>query len=232
MLIKETPNGQLPVYYVSKALHDSEFNYNKIEKLAYSLLTVSIKLRQYFQSHHITMLTDQPLKEVLQRMTMSGQMVKWSIELSEYGLEFRPRKSIKAQALVDFVAECSFQKSQETEQHSAAVCGDQVEETQRQADVWSVYVDGSSAPESIGTGILLVGPDKEEFKYSIKFTFPITNNAAKYEVLLAGLQLAKRIRAERVRDFADSQLVVRQVSGEYEVKDPSLKAYNRLVKQL
>ena len=44
--------------------------------------------------------------------------------------------------------------------------------------------------------------------------------------------MAKRIRAQKVRIFADSQLVVRQVSREYEVKDPSLKAYNRLVKQL
>ena len=77
---------------------------------------------------------------------------------------------------------------------------------------------------------MLVGPDKEKFKYSIKFTFPITNNAAEYKALLVGLRLAKRICAERVRVFADSQLVVRQVSGEYEVKDPSLKAYNRLVK--
>ena len=48
-------------------------------------------------------------------MTISGQMVKWSIELSEYGLEFRPKKSIKAQALVDFEAECTFQKPQEIE---------------------------------------------------------------------------------------------------------------------
>ena len=102
VLIKETAKGQLPVYYVSKALLDSELNYSKIEKLAYSLLMASRKLRQYFQSHHITVLTDQPLKEVLQRMTTSGRMVKWSIELSEYGLEFRPRKSIKAQALADF----------------------------------------------------------------------------------------------------------------------------------
>ena len=48
VLIKETPKGQLLVYYVSKALHDSEFNYNKIEKLAYSLLMAFRKLRQYF----------------------------------------------------------------------------------------------------------------------------------------------------------------------------------------
>ena len=53
-------------------------------------------------------LTDQPLREVLQKMTISSRMVKWSIELSEFSLEYQPRKAIKAQALVDFVAECSF----------------------------------------------------------------------------------------------------------------------------
>ena len=159
-------------------------------------------------------------------------MVKWNIKLSEYGLEFWPRKSIKAQALVDFVAEYTFQKPQETEHQSAPVYGDQLEETQREAEIWSVYVDGSSAPEGAGAGILLIGPDNEGFKYSIKFTFPIINNAAEYEALLAGLQLARRIRADRIRVFVDSQLVVRQVSEEYEVKDPNLKAYNRLVKQL
>ena len=130
------------------------------------------------------------------------------------------------------MAEYTFQKPQETEHQSAPVCADQVEKTQSQAEVWSIYVDGSSSPENSGAGILLIGPDKEEFKYSIKFTFPITNNAAEYEALLAGLQLAKRIRAEKVRVFADFQLVVRQVLGEYEVKDPSLKAYNSLVKKL
>ena len=51
---------------------------------------------------------------------------------------------------------------------------------------------------------MLEGSDKEEFKYSIKFTFSITNNAAEYEALFAGLQLAKRIRADKIRVFANS----------------------------
>ena len=65
-------------------------------------------------------LTDQPLKEVLQRMTTSDRMVKWSIKLSEYGLEFRPRQSIKAQAFANFVVECSFHniQNQKTRQQS------------------------------------------------------------------------------------------------------------------
>ena len=53
------------------------------------------KLRQYFQSHHIVVLTNQPQKEVLQKMTMSERMVKWSIELSEFSLVFWPKKAIK-----------------------------------------------------------------------------------------------------------------------------------------
>ena len=65
----------------------------------------------------------------------------------------------------------------------------------------------------------------------IKFTFLITNNVTEYEALLVGLRLARRIRANRVKVFADSQLVVRQVTGKYEVKDSFLKTYNELVKQ-
>ena len=51
-----------------------------------------------------------------------------------------------------------------------------------------------------------------------------------YETLLANLQLARRIQADRVKVFADSQLVVQQVTREYKVKNSVLKAYNGLIK--
>ena len=95
-----------------------------------------------------------------------------------------------------------------------------------------MYVYGSSAQEGARVGILLVGPDKKEFKCFIKFTFFITNNATEYEALLTGLRLAKKIRANRVMVFVDSQLVVRQVTIENELKDSVLKAYNGSVKHL
>ena len=159
------------------------------------------------------MLTDQSLKEVLQKMTTSGRMVKWNIELSEYSLEFRPRKSIKAQALAEFVAECTFRKHQKIQHQSAPEGSDQLAEMNKPTDIWSVQVNGSSTQESARTGILLIGPNKEEFKCFIKFTFPITNNATEYEALLAGLRLVRRIRADTVKIFVDSQLVVQEVTG-------------------
>ena len=72
-------------------------------------------------------------------------------------------------------------------------------------------------PKKGWVGILFIGPEKKEFKYSIRFKFPVTNNVAAYEALLLGLRLAKKIRVSKVTIFTDSQLIVRQVLGEYEV---------------
>ena len=76
VLIQETLKGQFLVYYVSKALHSIKLSYKKIEKLAYTFLMASRKLRQYFKSHHSVVLMDQPLKEVLQKMITSKRMIK------------------------------------------------------------------------------------------------------------------------------------------------------------
>ena len=40
-------------------------------------------------------LTDQPLKEVFQKMATSGRMVKWSIELSEFSMEFQLERKLR-----------------------------------------------------------------------------------------------------------------------------------------
>ena len=163
----------------------------KIEKLAYTLIMASRKLRQYFQSHHIVILTDQPIKEILQKMSNSGRMVKWSVELSEYSLEFRPRRAIKAQILADFVAECSFHDQTHSPSYmdTAMVLYDPVV-IQNETHRWSIYVDGSSAWESGGADVLLIRPNYQQLQYSLRFLFPITNNATEYEALLAGLKMA------------------------------------------
>lgn len=79
-----------------------------MEKMVFALVTAARKLRQYFQSRQIVVLTDHLLMDILQRMNTSGKMVKWSMEVSEFSIEFRPRKAIKAQALADFITEFTF----------------------------------------------------------------------------------------------------------------------------
>ena len=53
-----------------------------------------------------------------------------------------------------------------------------------------------------------------------------------YEALLSGLRLTKKIRVERVIIFMDSQLITRQVLGEFEVRDSLLARYHNMVEQI
>lgn len=50
-----------------------------------------------------------------------------------------------------------------------------------------------------------------------------TNNVAEYRALLLGLELARELGAESIELVGDSELIVRQVRGEYRVKDPGLR---------
>ncbi|KAK3037910.1 hypothetical protein RJ639_031801 [Escallonia herrerae] len=65
VLIREEEGKQRPVYYISKVLQDVETRYLRIDKVALALVTSARKLRPYFQSHTIVVLTDQPLGKVL-----------------------------------------------------------------------------------------------------------------------------------------------------------------------
>ncbi|KAL0412009.1 UNVERIFIED_CONTAM: hypothetical protein Slati_3790600 [Sesamum latifolium] len=91
VLVRQECKEHHPVYYVSKVLQGAETRYSQIEKLALSLVIAARKLRPYFQSHQVVVLTNHPLKQVLANPELSGRMVKWAVELSEFGVEFCPR---------------------------------------------------------------------------------------------------------------------------------------------
>ena len=61
--------------------------------------------------------------------------------------------------------------------------------------------------------------------------FPTTNNEAKYEALVAGLDLTKAARATSVFVYCDSQVVTSQVNGDYECKGERMKKYLEQVRK-
>ena len=89
-LIKEQNKIQWLVYYISKQLVDAETRYLEMEKLVLALVIVMRKLRLYFHSHLIRVLTNYLLRQVLRKPDASGQLLKWSIELSQFKIEFQP----------------------------------------------------------------------------------------------------------------------------------------------
>ena len=76
-----------------------------MEKLILALVTAARKLRPYFQAHTIEVPTEYPMKQVLHKPEISGRLIKWAIELSEFDIRYKPKTAIKGQVLVDFVME-------------------------------------------------------------------------------------------------------------------------------
>jgi hypothetical protein len=87
---------QRPVYYISEVLADAKTRYTQPYKLLYALLITSRKLRHYFQAHKIVVLSSFPLGETIRNYDASGRIVKWSVELGEFEIEFCPRQAIKS----------------------------------------------------------------------------------------------------------------------------------------
>jgi hypothetical protein len=62
----------------------------------YAILITSRKLRHYFLSHKIKVVSSFPLGEILRNSDTVGRIVKWSVKLGEFNLEFCPRRAIKS----------------------------------------------------------------------------------------------------------------------------------------
>ena len=107
-MVREQEKVQWPIYYVSKRLLDTEIRYPKLEKPALALVYASRKLRPYFYSHSIEVLTNYPLRQVLQKLEASGRLFKWVIELGQFEVNYHPRTVIKGQALANFIAEFTY----------------------------------------------------------------------------------------------------------------------------
>ncbi|XP_074324259.1 uncharacterized protein LOC141661175 [Apium graveolens] len=90
---------------------------------------------------------------------------------------------------------------------------------------WKLFVDGSMAGKKCGAGLILSSPEGFEICQAIRFDFPLTNNEAEYEALLAEMELARSLEAKHLRAFSDSMLAVKHFTGEYEQKDPRTKVY-------
>ena len=142
-----------------------------------------------------------------------------------------PRTTIKGQAIVDFVAEFTYPTKAlrvATDTPSMLERRKKNDEPSKLSNVWSLRIDDSFNVNRSGTGIILESLTGEKISYSLRLEFPVSNNEAEYEALLAGLQLAKEMRVEQLIIYSDSQLVVKQVNRDYQAKGENMVAYLKI----
>src|SRR3954465_5268211 len=165
---------QRPVYFISEVLTPSKQRYPHYQNLEIGIHLASQKLAHYFQDPSITVVSEAPLAEIMNNRYATGRITKWGLDLLPYDIHYQPKKAIKLQALVDFLAEWTEAQSipQSIPEH------------------WTVSFDGSKMLNGAEGGVVLVSPRKDEMRYVLQIHFSVTNNEVEYEALLYGLWMA------------------------------------------
>jgi hypothetical protein len=110
-----------------------------------------------------------PLGEIIRNRDTNGRIVKWSVELGEFEINFCPSQAIKSQILADFVSEWT---------------EIQMPPPKEQPEQWIMYFDGALNLEGAGAGVLLISPQGEQLKYVLQIHYKASNNGAEYEALI------------------------------------------------
>jgi len=95
----------------------------------------------------------------------------------------------------------------------------------KEADLIVVNVDGASKgnPGESGIGVAIFDKDSNLINEACDYLGVATNNIAEYKALILGIKLSTKYNAKRVLFKADSELMVKQIKGEYRVKNAQLK---------
>jgi ribonuclease HI len=91
---------------------------------------------------------------------------------------------------------------------------------------WLVKAAGASA------GILFIAPGGEQLKYALQLLFSASNNAAEYEALIHGLNIAISLGIKRLMVYGDSLVVISQINKEWDCSNDSMGKYCKAVRKL
>jgi ribonuclease HI len=230
---------EVACYYLSHTLVGAEINYSPIEELCLALVFSLKKLRHYMLAHPIQLIASaDPVRYVLNQPALMGCLGKWAIIMMEFDITYVPQKAIKGQALADFLV------AHPILDNSPLVVDlpDEDVFTVSVESPWELYFDGASRIEidpdgaqrrRAGAGIVFKTPRGELIYHSFSLLKEeCSNNEAEYEALIFSLLLALSMDIQKLLVYGDSQLVVRQINGIYEVRKPDLVPYYKAVQRL
>ncbi len=97
-----------------------------------------------------------------------------------------------------------------------------------------IYTDGGSRgnPGPAACGVVILDENEKLLKLNAKYLGKMTNNQAEYEGLLTALRMTAVMDIDEIDFFLDSDLMVKQLNGEYKVKSPNIKPLKLTIDKL
>ncbi|KAG8481981.1 hypothetical protein CXB51_026895 [Gossypium anomalum] len=232
----ETGRKEKAIYYLSKKFTECETRYSPIEKLCCALIWTTLRLKQYILYHTTWLISKlDPLKYMMESNALNGRMARWQILLSEFDIVYVNQKAVKESTIADFLASraledyepLSFDFPNEDLMYVATI-----EEDSREGHPWKLNFDGASNAIGNGIGAVLVSPNGDHYLFTSKLDFDCTNDMVEYEACIMSIRAAIKREIKVIEVYGDSTLVIYQLKGEWETKDPKLINYRRLVLEL
>ena len=146
----------------------------------------------------------------MNKLEAVGRLIQWAVELSEFDIKYLPRNAIKAQVLVDIIAEFT------PNYDDLKVMEDKK---------WFIHEDGSSTQHAGGIRVVLQSLGGDRLKHKVRLQYQTTKNEVEYKALLKGLELAKSIETKSILILGNSQLIIGQINGTCEAKEERMKKY-------
>ena len=235
---KNEHNKEQVVYYLSRTLVDYEIKYLYMEKLCLAIILATKKLRHYMLNHTTYVIAKvDPLKYMMNKTYQNTRTSKWIMYLTEFDLQFICQKSIKGQVIADHLVETPLQDDnlliiELPDEHIFQL--DNVDLPIELEEEWdmTIHFDGSKCEKGGGASVIFVTPQGIPIPYSFKLDFPCKNNNVEYEALILAIKIALKLKLRKVKFIIDSLLIVNQIKGIFQCKEPLLQKYKQIVENL
>ncbi|KAL5547360.1 hypothetical protein UlMin_007047 [Ulmus minor] len=207
LIAQEKEGVERPIYYLSRMTRGVECNYSPIERQCLALVYVAQRMRHYMLAHRTHLVSkSNPLRYMMRNPIPSSRLTRWILALSEFDIQIVPPTTKKSQALAELLAAFPIERGNVLnpeipgEPHEVMIAETKLE--------WQQFFDGSASARRGGLGVVLISPESTIHTKACKLMYGCSNNEAKYEALIAGLELAAEKGASNLNIQGDSRLVI------------------------
>ncbi|XP_051153051.1 uncharacterized protein LOC127266733 [Andrographis paniculata] len=146
---------------------------------------------------------------------LRGRQARWAVKPAVFDLWYVPIKAVKGQVIANILAD-----------HPSSVFNQSADRMEVVISPMPLILkfDGSSTQTSAGAGVFIESPWGKKWTVSRLLAPGFTNNQAEYKALLVGLRILHKNGAKAIRVQGDSQLILKQISSEFQCKDEKVRS--------
>ena len=221
------------IYYLSKRMLEYETRYIMIERFCLALVWATRRLRHYMTEYSVQLVSRlDPLRYLFDIPVLTSKLMRWLVLLTEFDIQYVTQKSIKGSVLADHLASLPVTDSRVIDDDFP----DEEIVGMTSLSGWRMYFDGAANHSGYGIGVLLISPHGGHIPRSVRLAFMdrylATNNIVEYEACILGLETALELGIRKMEIFGDSNLVIRQIQGDWKTKDVKLRPYHAYLELL